>query len=112
MKLSSLASIALTALLIPIAFANQSNAQTPPGEAQLKQQFSQGFLKGCVSGTTPGVKDQRGYCNCMVNSYQSRYDGQTLAAISQLAGTSGNTGPVLVNLMMSPEANTCRARSK
>jgi hypothetical protein len=32
--------------------------------------------------------------------------------ISQLAGAAGNQGPALVNLMMAPETNSCRASNK
>ena len=46
----------------------------------------------------------------MVSSYNARYDGQTLSAISQIANTSGQAGPALVNLMMKPEAKKCVAR--
>ena len=90
-----------------------ASAQTPqrqPSDAQLKRQFNDGFLKGCLSGKTPEVTNQRGYCSCMVSSYNFRYDGQTLSAISRIANTSGEVAPALVNLMMQPEAKQCVAR--
>lgn len=71
------------------------------------QQFREGFLKGCLNGKTSGVKDQPGYCNCLANAYQARYDGQTLALISQLANRGGAIGPNLVNVMMKPETQRC-----
>ena len=69
-----------------------------------------GFCRGCLAGKTDNVANQRGYCNCMVSSYNSRYDGKTLSAISQIANASVPGGPALVNLMMQPEAKKCVAR--
>ena len=94
---------------VPQAAVAQT-AQKQPTDAQLTRQFRDGFLKGCRTGKTPGVSNQRGYCDCMAGSYTSRFDGKTLAAISQLAGTAGQNGPALVNLMMQPEAKKCVAR--
>ena len=94
--------LVVTALIPQVAVAQTSQRQ--PSNAQLTRQFNDGFLKGCVSGKTEGVTNQRGYCNCMVSSYNSRYDGKTLSAISQIANASGQGGPALVNLMMQPEA--------
>ena len=99
-----------TALLIA-ASSWPVHAQQKPNNAQLTKQFRDGFLKGCLQGKRPGVKSQRKYCTCMANSYQSRYDGRTLAAITQVAGTLGDQGPALVNLMVAPEAKTCTARN-
>jgi hypothetical protein len=47
----------------------------------------------------------------MANGYQARYDGKTLTAISQVAGSIGQNGPALVNLMMQPEGKRCVAGS-
>jgi hypothetical protein len=102
-----IAIVSLLTLINPISV----RAQQQPTNAQLTKQFRDGFLKGCLQGKTPGVKNQGKYCTCMANSYQSRYDGKTLAAISQVAGSLGNQGPALVNLMVAPEAKTCRAKS-
>jgi len=102
-----LAIASLLALTIPI----NARAQQQPTNAQLTKQFRDGFLKGCLQGKTPGVKNQGKYCTCMANSYQSRYDGRTLAAISQVSGSLGNQGPALVNLMVSPETKACKAKS-
>lgn len=99
--------VSLLTLITPISV----RAQQQPTNAQLTKQFRDGFLKGCLQGKTPGVKNQGKYCTCMANSYQSRYDGRTLAAISQVSGSLGNQGPVLVNLMVAPEAKACRAKS-
>lgn len=106
-------SILLVATFSFFALSNplNSKAQQQPTNAQLTKQFRDGFLKGCLQGKTPGVKNQGKYCTCMANSYQSRYDGRTLAAISQVSGSLGNQGPVLVNLMVAPEAKACRAKS-
>lgn len=87
------------------------HAQQKPSNAQLTKQFRDGFLKGCLQGKTPGVNNQSKYCTCMANSYQSRYDGRTLAAITQVASSLGDKGPALVNLMVAPEAKTCTARN-
>ena len=82
-------------------------AQQQPSNEQLTKQFRDGFLKGCLQGKTPGVKNQSKYCNCLANSYQSRYDGTSLATISQLSASLGEKGPALVNLMVAPEAKAC-----
>ena len=79
--------------------------------AQLSRQFRDGFMRGCTPGKTPGVSNQIKYCNCLADSYLKRYDGTTLTAISQLAGSLGEKGPLLVNVMISPEAKACAARS-
>jgi hypothetical protein len=90
--------------------ATPGYGQSPPTNAQLTKQFTDGFVKGCLQGKTPGVNNQSRYCNCMAKSYQARYDGRTLNLISQIAGSLGGNGPVLVNLMMTPEAKSCSAR--
>ena len=100
--------LVVTALIPQVAVAQTSQRQ--PSSAQLTRQFNDGFLKGCLAGKTDNVANQRGYCNCMVSSYNSRYDGKTLSAISQIANASGQGGPALVNLMMQPEAKKCVAR--
>jgi hypothetical protein len=88
-----------------------AQATRQPTSQQLSQQFREGFLKGCLNGKTPDVKNQPAYCSCLAAAYQSRYDGPTLAAISQLAARSGQSGPALVNVMMAPEAKSCAAKS-
>ena len=104
-----MAALLVATVLIPqVALAQTSQRQ--PTNAQLTRQFNDGFLKGCISGKTENVANQRGYCNCMVSSYNSRYDGKTLSAISQIANATGQGGPALVNLMMQPEAKKCVAR--
>ena len=99
----------LMATAVPQAAVAQTT-QKQPTDAQLSRQFRDGFLKGCRTGKTPGVRNQRGYCDCMASSYTRRFDGKTLAAISQLASTAGKNGPALVNVMMQPEAKKCVAR--
>ena len=74
------------------------------------KEFRDGFEQGCRQGKTPDVKNQRGYCTCMANSYQARYSGVELRAISQLAGNLGEQGPAIVNLMMVPEARAYNAK--
>ena len=88
-----------------------AQATRQPTPQQLSQQFRDGFLKGCLNGKTPDVKNQPAYCLCLAAAYQSRYDGPTLAAISQLAARNGQSGPALVNVMMGPEAKSCAAKS-
>ena len=46
----------------------------------------------------------------MVSSYNSRYDGKTLSAITQLANQAGQPGAALVGVMMEPEKQKCVAR--
>lgn len=82
---------------------------TPTSDAQLSRSFRASFLKGCKSGKTPNVSNQNAYCTCMANGCQTRYSGRTLTAISQLAGSMGQQGPALVNLMMQPEGKRCVA---
>jgi len=108
----------LLALLLTAAPAvAQTRGQRAPAQgpqltdAQLRQQFRENFLRGCLSGRTQGVRNQNNYCNCYANSYLARYDGRTLAAITQLSEQAGQTGPTLVDLMMSPERQGCAARS-
>ena len=113
MKLFRFASNVVASLLVLSAFVGGGQAQTPSAaDSSLKKTFAQGFLKGCLGGKITDVRNQANYCCCMANSYQSRYDGRTLTAISQLAGATGDRGPALVNLMMTPEAMSCKARSK
>lgn len=105
-------SILLVATFSFFALSNplNSKAQQQSTNLQLTKQFREGFLKGCLQGKTPGVKNQGKYCTCMANSYQSRYDGRTLDAISQVAGRLGDQGPALVNLMVAPEAKVCQSK--
>ena len=102
-----LAIASLLALTIPI----NGRAQQQPTNAQLTKEFRNSFLKGCLQGKTPEVKNQSKYCTCMANSYQSRYDGRALTAIAQISGSLGEKGPLLVNLMVSPETKACKAKS-
>ena len=102
------------ALLGVVSLSSSSHAQLRQGvassSAQLTAQFRDGFIKGCTPGKTQGVSNQIGYCNCLADAYSRRYDGNTLAAISQLAGSLGEKGPALVNVMISPEAKACSAK--
>jgi len=86
--------------------------QAPLDNQQLSKQFRDGFLRGCVAGKTPGVKNQGGYCTCLASGYLGRYDGPTLNAISQLGGAAGENGVRLVNIMMVPEARACSAKNR
>ena len=110
MRSSLLAIAALGLALIPQVGWAQS-AQRQPTDSQLSRSFRDSFLKGCKSGKTPNVSNQSAYCTCMANGYQARYDGRTLTAISQVAGSLGQQGPALVNLMMQPEGKRCVAGS-
>lgn len=91
-----------------------AQAATPPAntasaseDANLRQQFSAGFSKGCLAGQTPGITNQAGFCACMARTYTTRYSGKNLAAISELAARAGAVGPQLVDLMMVPERQAC-----
>jgi hypothetical protein len=84
--------------------------QAPAANQTLSKQFRDGFLRGCTTGKTPAVKNQAGYCTCLVNGYLSRFDGTALNAISQLSGAAGENGVRLVNIMMGPEARACSAK--
>ena len=102
--------VALLAALASAILPGNAIAQQRPSNAQLVKEFRDGFEKGCRQGKTPDVKNQRGYCTCMANSYQARYSGVELRAMSQLAGNLGEQGPAIVNLMMAPEARACNAK--
>ena len=99
------AGVLLASLLAPV------RAQQPASNTELTKQFREGFLRGCLQGKTPNVKNQPSYCNCMADRYQARYSGSTLAVITELATKSGENGPRLVNVMMSPEAKFCSTKS-
>ena len=75
-------------------------------DAQLRAKFRQDFIRGCNTGRTADVSSQVGYCRCLANAYNTRYDGQTLQAITRLASSTAN-GAALVDLMMRPEKQTC-----
>lgn len=90
-------------LMLPFGASAQSNRD-------LVLQFRDGFERGCNQGSTPDVTNQRGYCNCMANSFQARYSGKELSTISQYASTLGQQGTALISLMMSPEARACTAK--
>jgi hypothetical protein len=102
--------VALIAAMASAILPGSAIAQQQPSNAQLVNEFRDGFEQGCRQGKTPDVKNQRGYCTCMANSYQARYSGVELRAISQLAGSLGEQGPAIVNLMMVPEARACNAK--
>lgn len=102
--------VALIAALASAILPSSAFAQQQPSNAQLVKEFRDGFEQGCRQGKTPDVKNQRGYCTCMANSYQARYSGAELSAMSQLAGNLGEQGPAIVNLMMAPEARACNAK--
>ena len=101
--LAAAVSISAFALLIPVNTQAQTNAQ------QVKA-FRSSFERGCNQGETPGVRNQKGYCTCMANSFQNRYTGPELMAISRSASALGNNGPAVINLMMAPEARACAAK--
>ena len=65
-----------------------------------------------MTSKSVAVKNQAGYCKCLADAYQTRYSGEALTAISQLAGAAGQNGVRLVNLMMTPEAMTCTSRNR
>ena len=104
-------SLLTAALLLTSASSLPIHSQPQLSDAQLTKQFRDRFLKGCLRGKTSGVANQRRYCDCMANSYQSRYNGRTLTAISEIAASFGDKGAALVNLMVAPEAKSCIAQS-
>jgi hypothetical protein len=102
MKLFTTLAFALAAFALPV------QAQS---DSQLTRQFKEGFERGCNQLEKSGVKNQRGYCRCMANSYGKRYSGQELAAISNSIAVLGDNGPAIVNLMMGPETRMCSAKN-
>ena len=95
--------LAAASLIFPASIKAQNNAA-------LTKEFRDNFERGCNQGKTPGVDNQKGYCTCMANSFQARYSGVELAAISRLAAEAKDQGPILVNIMIKPEAKTCSAK--
>ncbi|MEA5412056.1 hypothetical protein VB737_09800 [Synechococcus sp. BA-120 BA3] len=89
--------------------AQQNPTSSTVSDTQLRQQFRNGFLRGCQGSNFPGIRNKTRYCACLADAYNNRYDGSTLAAISQFATTAGNAGATLVNLMMQPEIQQCKA---
>jgi len=107
-------SLTAVILLMLMGFAPaqaQSNRRPQTSDAQLQQQFEEGFLKGCRSGRTEGVTSQNLYCSCLAKRYRSRYSGGELQAMSTLASRLGPDGGNLVSLMMSPDARICIKQS-
>lgn len=106
---SSLFSLAIVACTSPVMAegTTATGASKAMNDANFRQQFAQGFNKGCLAGRTPGVANQAEFCSCMANAYTTRFNGKTLALISQLAGKTANTGPQLVDAMMTPERLAC-----
>lgn len=97
-------------LAAAIGFSMIPTAVSAQTDRQLVKQFRDGFERGCNQGKTEGVSNQKGYCTCMANSFQSRYTGKELSAISQAATVLGSNGPSIINLMMAPEAKACNAK--
>jgi len=110
---SCLSGVAILAFACP-AFAQGTptvGGASAANDAKLRQQFAEGFSKGCLAGKTPGVSNQPGFCSCMVKAYTTRYNGRVLAVISQLAGSAGKSGPPLVDAMMAPERLYCVSKA-
>ena len=97
-------------LAATIGFSMIPTAVYAQTDRQLVKEFRDGFERGCNQGKTQGVSNQRGYCTCMANSYQSRYSGKELSAISHAATAAGDNGPAIINLMIAPEAKACNAK--
>ena len=92
---------------VSLSAPSRSEAQST---RELAIQFRKGFVRGCNQGSTPRVTNQKGYCACMANSFQARYNGQELAALSQYVNKLGKPGTGIINLMMAPEAKICKAK--
>ncbi|MCT0226003.1 hypothetical protein [Synechococcus sp. CS-1328] len=108
-SLSILVCLGLIVSAPAAVLAQQKPASSAVNDAQLRQQFRDGFLRGCLGNNLAGIRNKTQYCTCLADAYNSRYDGATLAAISQFATTAGNAGTTLVNLMMQPETQRCKA---
>jgi hypothetical protein len=94
------------------SLAQQTQQTRPLNDAQLRQEFRSGYLRGCQGSAISGVRNKTQYCTCLADAYNGRYNGATLAAISQFAASAGNNGATLVNLMMQPETQRCQAGSQ
>ena len=93
--------------LIFTAPSGELMAQTVSSNAAMARQFRNGYEKGCLQAKTKQVTNQKAFCGCMADSYESRYSGSELSEISQFAQKYGQSGSAFVNLMMSPEAKAC-----
>lgn len=83
----------------------QPNLQN--NDAQQRAMFRQGFLKGCLAGKSTGNQNQPRFCNCLADAYNTRYSGNNLVVISSLAAQLGSRGPLMVDVMMTPERQVC-----
>jgi hypothetical protein len=100
LKLSTITLLSIMSLLATIPSEAKSSRE-------LTLEFRNGFERGCNLGSTPDVSNQRGYCTCLANSYEARYSGDELSAISQYANKLGKQGAGMINLMMTPEKRAC-----
>lgn len=110
MALRLLLLLVLQVPLLSLPAPAQQGAANQPTDQQMRQVFTNGFLKGCSAGQTQGVTNQKAYCSCLTEAYNQRYDGRTLTLISKLGSQSGASGPILVDTMMLPERQKCSAK--
>jgi hypothetical protein len=73
-------------------------------------EIKDGFMQGCV-GTESLAAEQattkQNYCQCAFESYSGRFSPQEFLQINTLVSRIGEDGPLMVNLMMSPELGSC-----
>jgi hypothetical protein len=106
--------IALTTIsaFSPILFTSNLQAQTPTSNNWKDYaRIETGFMQGCVGNTQSLTAPQRqtklSFCQCALNSYKTRYTPQVFMQMNALAVKLGKEGPVLVNVMMKPELDSC-----
>ncbi len=102
---------------------NRYLAQTPDTQATEAQapisenwvdfpEIEAGFMEGCVGTETLAAGQattKQSYCQCAFEAYSGRFSPQQFLQINALANRAEEDGPLLVNLMMAPELESCSA---
>lgn len=110
--------IALTTIsaLSSVLLTSNLQAQTPTSnDWKDYARIETGFMQGCVGNTQTLTAPQRqtklSFCQCALNGYKSRYTPQLFMQMNALAIKLGKEGPVLVNVMMKPELDSCSSQT-
>jgi|GEM_PF-2346286 len=72
------------------------------------------FMQGCVGQQQQEPKKKKikeNFCQCALSAYKIRYAPQLFLQINNVSNQLGQNGPVLVNLMMKPELDSCSAQT-
>jgi hypothetical protein len=77
-------------------------------------EIKDGFMQGCVGADSLAAEQattKQSYCQCAFESYSGRFSPQEFLQINTLVSRIGEDGPLMVNLMMSPELNGCSEKT-